>query len=98
MPGIARRHLDAAGGTQLAGGQGTVHANGVLVVVLGDAVAGHGDAPHAAPVMVQASATVFAEDTPICRAGDAASCGHNSTGSGDVFANWLVPGTVLTHV
>ena len=36
MPGIAREGLDAAGGTQRAGGQGSVHANGARVVVLGD--------------------------------------------------------------
>ncbi len=86
MPGIARQGLDAAGGTQIAGGQATVYANGVLVVVLGDPVAGHGDAPHAQPVMASASTTVFAGGIALCRAGDLASCGHASTGSGDAFA------------
>ncbi len=86
MPGIARKTIDSAGGVQLAGGQVTVYANGALVVVLGDPVAGHGDPPHAAPVMVQASTTVFAGGIRVCRAGDAASCGHASTGSGTVFA------------
>ena len=64
MPGLAREGLDAAGGVQLAGGQGSVHANGARVVVLGDPVAGHGEPPHAAPVMAQASATVFAGAGP----------------------------------
>jgi uncharacterized Zn-binding protein involved in type VI secretion len=86
MPGIAREGFDAAGGAQLAGGQSRVHANGALVVVLGDPVAGHGDAPHSAPVMVAASSTVFAGGKPVCRAEDAASCGHPSSGSQDVFA------------
>ncbi len=85
MPGIARQGLDAAGGTQLAGGQATVYANGALVVLLGDAVAGHGQAPHAAPAMATASDTVYAGGIRLCRAGDLASCGHASTGSGDVF-------------
>ncbi|HVG82365.1 MAG TPA: PAAR domain-containing protein, partial [Methylomirabilota bacterium] len=83
MPGIARKGLDAAGGVQLAGGQGSVHANGARVVVLGDPVAGHGEPPHAAPVMAQASASVFAGGKPVCRAGDAASCGHATSGSAD---------------
>lgn len=86
MPGIARKDLDAAGGAQLGGGQATVYADGALVIVLGDPVAGHGDAPHAAPAMASASATVFAGGIALCRAGDPASCGHASTGSGDVFA------------
>jgi uncharacterized Zn-binding protein involved in type VI secretion len=86
MPGLAREGLDAAGGTQLAGGQGSVHANGARVVVLGDPVAGHGEPPHAAPVMAQASASVFAEGKPVCRAGDPASCGHASSGSANVSA------------
>lgn len=86
MPGIARKDLDAAGGVQLAGGQNTVYANGARVVVLNDPVAGHGDAPHAQPVMANASTTVFAGGIRLCRAGDAASCGHASTGSGDTFA------------
>ena len=64
MPGLARQGLDAAGGAQLAGGQASVHANGARVVVLGDPVAGHGEPPHAAPVMAQASASVFAGGRP----------------------------------
>jgi uncharacterized Zn-binding protein involved in type VI secretion len=55
-------------------------------VVLGDPVAGHGEPPHAAPVMAQASASVFAGGKPACRAGDAASCGHATSGSADVHA------------
>ncbi|MCI0430676.1 MAG: hypothetical protein L0210_09070 [Rhodospirillales bacterium] len=86
MPGIARQGLDAAGGTQLAGGQNTVYANGARIVVLGDPVAGHGEAPHAAPVMATASAAVHVGGIRLCRAGDLASCGHASTGSADVLA------------
>jgi uncharacterized Zn-binding protein involved in type VI secretion len=86
MPGIARRGLDAAGGAQRGGGQGSVYADGALVVVLGDSVDGHGEGPHAAPVMAGASAAVFAGGKPVCRAGDPASCGHASTASEDVFA------------
>ena len=86
MSGVARKALDAAGGAQLGGGQGSVFANGALVVVLGDAVADHGNGSHAAPAMAGASGRVFAGGIAICRAGDAASCGHPTSGSGDVFA------------
>ena len=86
MSGVARKALDAAGGAQLGGGQGSVFANGALVVVLGDAVAGHGEGSHSAPVMAAGSAMVFAGGIAVCRAGDAASCGHLTSGSGDVFA------------
>lgn len=86
MPGIARVGVDTAGGTIVGGGQSTVYANGALVAVLGDAVAPHGPSPHDAAVMVEASSTVFAEGIRVCRAGDAASCGHVATGSGNVNA------------
>jgi uncharacterized Zn-binding protein involved in type VI secretion len=42
--------------------------------------------PHLSPVMVGSSGTVFASGIAVSRAGDAASCGHTATGSGDVFA------------
>ncbi len=86
MPGIARVGQDFAGGAQLGGGNSTVYVNGALVVVRGDSVAGHGPVPHASPVMVGASGSVFIGGAPVCRAGDAASCGHPSTGSGNVSA------------
>ena len=81
MPGIARVGVDSAGG-----GQSTVYCNGALVAILGDAVAPHGPGLHASAVMVEASGTVFAGGIAVCREGDAASCGHVATGSGNVFA------------
>lgn len=86
MPGIARVGVDSAGGAITGGGQSTVYVNGALAAVLGDSVAPHGVGEHASAVMAEASSSVFAEGIPVCRAGDAASCGHRATGSGDVFA------------
>ena len=86
MPGIARVGTDSAGGTITGGGQSTVYVNGALAAVLGDAVAPHGVGLHAVAVMAQASGSVFPGGIPVCRAGDAASCGHTATGSGDVSA------------
>ena len=84
--GVARVGVDSAGGIINGGGQSTVFCNGALVAVIGDAVAGHGVPPHAAPVMVGGSGTVFAGGIGVCRAGDAASCGHTATGSADTLA------------
>ena len=78
--------VDSAGGTILGPGVASVIVNGAAVSVKGDNVAGHGTGPHAAPVMVGSSSTVFAGGIGIVRAGDAASCGDVATGSSDVIA------------
>ncbi|TDE34127.1 hypothetical protein [Antarcticimicrobium sediminis] len=83
---MARTGQDAAGGTLIGVLAPSVIVNGSPVGVLGCAVAGHGLPPHAAPVMASASGTVFAEGIALCRQGDVASCGHPSSGSGNVFA------------
>ena len=85
MPGVARVGSDAAGGTQLGGGQDFVTIGGNLVVLVGDAVQSHAPCPivpiHCAARMAAGSAFVTIEGVAICRAGDAATCGHASTGS-----------------
>jgi len=86
MPGISRVNLDTAGGTIVGNLAPTVFVNGKPIAVKGADVAGHAPGAHAGPVMLEHSATVFAQGKPVCRAGDAASCGHPATGSGDVFA------------
>lgn len=89
MPGVARVGSDTAGGTQLGGGQNWVKIDGDLVVLVGDGVASHPPCPnpatHCAASMAAGSAWVKIDNVPICRAGDAASCGHASTGS-----DWVV--------
>ena len=87
MPGVARVGVDSAGGIILGGNQSTVYVNGALAAVIGDAVAGHGDPPHAAPTMVVGSSDVFVEGIGVCREGDAASCGDVGSGSSDTYAN-----------
>lgn len=86
MPGVSRVGTDSAGGTIIGVLAPTVFVNSVNVAVLGCAVQGHGPGAHAGPVMAQASSTVFAEGIGVCRQGDQASCGHQATGSGNVFA------------
>ncbi len=82
MPGIACKSVDSAGGVQLNGGQGFCRINGDNIVLLGDPVQGHGNAPHASPVMVEASSFVRINGVAVCIEGNAASCGHTSTGRG----------------
>lgn len=86
MPGVSRVGVDSAGGTILGPGVPSVVVNGSPVSVIGDAVAGHGDPPHSAPVMIAGSGTVIAGGIGIVRAGDAASCGDTASGSSDVIA------------
>lgn len=86
MPGIARTGQDSAGGVQLGGRNSTVFVNGARAVVRGDPVQGHGPFPHSGPTMAGASGTVFIGGIGVCRAGDSATCGHPTSGSGSVSA------------
>ncbi|CAO3451838.1 hypothetical protein [Azospirillum argentinense] len=78
--GLAVKELDSAGGAQLAGTAPWYRIDGQAVVVQGDPVAGHGNAPHGAPVMVEGESWFRVAGVPVCRAGHAASCGHVTTG------------------
>lgn len=84
MPGVSRVGVDSAGSSITGNLVPSVLVNGSPIAVKGAAVASHG--AHINPVMVGASGTVFAGGKPVCRAGDAASCGHSASGSGNVLA------------
>lgn len=86
MPGVARVGVDRAGGVITGILAPSVRVNGAPVAVRGAQVAPHGNGVHAHAVLVGASATVRAGGILVCRAGDAASCGHLDTGSGNVSA------------
>lgn len=87
MPGVARdAGTDVAGGADIQGSP-NVSVENKPVVRIGDLIAGHGKPPHSSPVMVGGSGNVFANNIGVCRAGDSASCGHPTSGSGTVFAN-----------
>lgn len=86
MSGVARVGVDTASGVITGGGQSFVFANGALIVVVGDAVVPHGSGLHGGPTMGNGSSSVFINSIPVCRAGDAATCGHVATGSSNVFA------------
>jgi uncharacterized Zn-binding protein involved in type VI secretion len=82
MPGISRDN-DTAGG-DLIPSQTTVYANSELVIVDGDSVASHGDAPHNSPTVTAVSKNVYIGTKLVVNAGDSATCGHTTTGSSDV--------------
>jgi uncharacterized Zn-binding protein involved in type VI secretion len=87
MPGVVRNSgTDIAGGALIQGSP-DVFVENKPVVRIGDAVAGHGRGPHAAPVMASGSSTVFVNNIKVCREGDSATCGHTASGSGTVFVN-----------
>ena len=86
MTGVSRLYIDSAGGLLISGSNSTVHANRLPIAVLGTNVAGHGKSPHSGPSMITSSSRVFAQGIGVCRQGDSASCGHTSTGSGNVGA------------
>lgn len=58
--GASRVGKDVAGGLVLGPGEPTVRVNGFAISLRGDAVAGHGDPPHSAPVMTGGSTNVQA--------------------------------------
>jgi uncharacterized Zn-binding protein involved in type VI secretion len=83
MPGISRDN-DTAGG-DLIPSQSTVYANGEEVIVDGDSVTPHGLPPHVSAVMIAGSNNVFVGGIAVVNAGDSATCGHQSTGSSNVY-------------
>lgn len=87
MPGITRVNADSAGGEIFEVLASSIYVNGCNVAVLNAHIVGHGVSPHSGPMMIEASPDVYAEGKKVCRQGDAASCGHEATGSSNVFAN-----------
>ena len=79
MPGVSRDN-DTPGG-DLIPSQTTVFANGEEIIVHGDSVAPHGISPHNNATMIAGSKNVFIGGKAVVNAGDAATCGHTSTGS-----------------
>lgn len=81
MSGITRVGLDSAGGVIFGGGQDFVSVEGAPVALKGDPVAGHGLDEHAGPVLAEGVGFFTINGVEVVRAGNAASCGHEATGS-----------------
>lgn len=86
MSGICRVGVDTAGGTIVGNLAPTIFVNGSPIAVNGAEVASHGLSPHSAAVMIGGSGTVRANGIFVCRAGDAATCGHTASGSSTISA------------
>jgi len=84
MSGATRKQIDSAGG-KLIEGSSNVFVNGKSLVRKGDRVQSHGRANHSNSRMIQGSSNVFCNGKPVCRKGHKASCGHQATGSSNVF-------------
>ena len=83
LKGISRDN-DTAGG-DLIPSQGSVYADGELVIVKGDNVAPHGPGIHASAVTTATTGSVYVGGVLVTREGDPATCGDPATGSGTVF-------------
>jgi len=75
---------DSAGATIVGPGASNWTWNGKPLSLLGDAVAGHGKSPHAAPTIATASPWMTIDGIPVTRVGSVATCGHGATGSSDM--------------
>lgn len=84
--GVSRVADDSAGGNIIGVLAPTVFVNGKNIAVVGASIANHGTGLHSSPTMTEGSSTVFANGVPVCRSGDASSCGHVASGSDNVFA------------
>lgn len=97
MPGVSRDN-DTAGG-DLIPSQSTVFANDEEVIVDNDDVAGHGPGVHSAPTIPASGVNpnVYVDNKLAIVKGDPATCGHPSTGSGNVWIHeGFVPPVILT--
>ena len=81
MPGISLVGVHQAGNTILGPGNPQWTVDGAPMSLLGDAVAGHGEPPHSAPVMAEGSSWFTLNGIPVVCAGCLASCGHAANGS-----------------
>ena len=84
MPRVSLDRIDVAGGA-LNASQRWIKVDGRDVVRLNDAVDPHDN--HGAAAMAQASALWRIDGLGVVREGDAASCGHNATGSAFVTSD-----------
>lgn len=80
MAGIAVVNVSVAGGLITGGGQDFVKVNGNPVAIVGDRVAPHGAGAHANAEMVTGSTLVTISGNPVCKAGDTATCNHQTNG------------------
>ena len=85
MGNPAGRVTDLCGGSITTSNAVNVKINGLEPATLNSKIAGHGDSPHSAPIVVSSSNSVFSGGIGLSKAGDVGSCGHSiSTYSSNV--------------
>ena len=84
MAAVSLVGVHSAGGTITGTNQSKFSVAGSLMAVVGDSVASHAPCPipasHCAATMVDGSSKFTVQGIAVCRAGDAASCGHTANG------------------
>ena len=88
MANVALVGVDSAGALITGQMQSRRFSNGSPWSVVGDSVTPHGGGLHGAPVMAEGSGRHFVDGIAVCRAGDAANCGHTASGS----SQWDIEG------
>ena len=84
MAKCARKEKDVVATALVRTGRTSVEVNDSPIATEGDLITPHG--AHMSSVIIGYWPNVFAEDRPVARKGDAASCGHIiGTGSSNVF-------------
>lgn len=84
MPGATRKTTDTAGGT-VTSGSPDVLWNGQPAARHGDTVAAHGIGAHGSATLIAAAPNTLVNGLQAVKAGDAATCGHTTTGSSNVL-------------
>lgn len=76
MPKVGRAYVDKAGGVIMRGIQ-SVQVDTLPVAYLGAPIADHGQNEHnSATLLSNGNPGVVAENIPVCKTGDTATCGH----------------------
>lgn len=83
MKGVSLTGVDSAGGliSPQPGRSTTFKVDGSPIALVGDLVASHGQAPHAAATIAAGSSWMTINGVPVCVEDSTASCGHTATGS-----------------
>lgn len=76
MPKVGRAYVDKAGGFILRGIQ-SVQVDTLPIAYSGSPIQDHGQNEHnSAKLISNGNSGVVAENIPVCRTGDTATCGH----------------------
>lgn len=72
---VGRAYVDKAGGIILVGIQ-SVQVDTLPIAYSGSPIQDHGQNEHNSAKLISNGSSVVAENNPVCRTGDTATCGH----------------------